>query len=169
MFLPDPVDVPGEVIEYVRHPGPLHPCPAESQVFGPKRGSTWLNMLNDQAAGLNAMVVSGTPRDSLNTVDVVLRQPAGSKVPDDIITDTGSYSDIVFGLLHLLGRKHRPQLANLPDQRLWRVDPTADYGPLDKAARDGSTGTGSASTGKTCVGSRCACTAVRCPPMRSRA
>ncbi len=103
--------------------------------FGPKRGSTWLNMLNDQAAGLNAMVVSGTPRDSLNAIDVILRQPESSKVPDDIISDAGSYSDIVFGLLHLLGRKYRPQLKHLPDQRLWRIDPAADYGPLDKAAR----------------------------------
>jgi TnpA family transposase len=100
-----------------------------------KRGATWLNFLNDQAAGLNGMVVSGTPKDSLNSVDVILRQPAGSKVPEEIISDTGSYSDIVFGLLHLLGRKYRPQLANLPDQRLWRVDTSADYGPLDKAAR----------------------------------
>nr|WP_196812287.1 Tn3 family transposase [Nocardia sp. CNY236] len=50
--------------------------------FGPKRGSTWLNMLNDQAAGRNAMVVSGTLRDSLSAVDVILRQPEGSKVPD---------------------------------------------------------------------------------------
>ncbi|MEU7769038.1 Tn3 family transposase [Nocardia sp. NPDC049190] len=60
---------------------------------------------------------------------------SGGKVPEAIITDTGSYSDIVFGLLHLLGRRYRPQLANLPDQRLWRIDPAADYGPLDKAAR----------------------------------
>jgi hypothetical protein len=56
-------------------------------------------------------------------------------VPEAIITDTGSYSDIVFGLLHLVGRQYRPELANLPDQRLWRVDPNAVYGPLDRAAR----------------------------------
>ncbi|WP_422334221.1 Tn3 family transposase [Rhodococcus sp. (in: high G+C Gram-positive bacteria)] len=29
----------------------------------------------------------------------------GGKVPEAIITDTGSYSDIVFGLLHLIGIK----------------------------------------------------------------
>ncbi len=103
--------------------------------FGRKRGATWLNMLNDQSAGLNAVVVSGTPKDSLNFLDVLLRQPEGSKVPEDIITDTGSYSDIVFGLSHLLGYKYRPQLANMPDQRLWRIDTRADYGPLDRAAR----------------------------------
>jgi TnpA family transposase len=102
--------------------------------FGRKRGITWLNMLNDQSAGLAAQVLRGTPRDSLHTVDVVLSQQGG-KVPEAIISDTGSYSDIVFGLLHLIGRQYRPELANLPDQRLWRVDPNADYGPLDRVAR----------------------------------
>lgn len=102
--------------------------------FGRKRGITWLNMLNDQSAGLSAQVLRGTPRDSLHTVDVVLSQQGG-KVPEVIVTDTGSYSDIVFGLLHLVGRQYQPELANLPDQRLWRVDPNADYGPLDRAAR----------------------------------
>lgn len=111
-----------------------HQARPNPKYFGRKRGITWLNMINDQAAGLAAKVLSGTPRDSLHTVDVVLAQHGG-RVPDAIITDTGSYSDIVFGLLHLLGRQYRPQLANLPDQRLWRIDPNADYGPLDRAAR----------------------------------
>jgi TnpA family transposase len=111
----------------------IHARP-DPKYFGRKRGITWLNMLNDQSAGLAAQVLRGTPRDSLHTVDVVLSQQGG-KVPEAIITDTGSYSDIVFGLLHLIGRQYRPELANLPDQRLWRVDPNADYGPLDRAAR----------------------------------
>jgi len=119
--------------------------------FGRKRGITWLNMINDQAAGLADKVVSGTPRDSLHAVDVVLRQQGG-RVPEAIITDTGSYSDIVFGLLHLLGRQYRPQLANLPDQRLWRINPNADYGPLNQAARGRSTSTASVGTGRTCAG-----------------
>ena len=68
-----------------------------------------------------APLLAGTPRDSLNVIDVVQLQ-RGGKVPEAIITDTGSYSDIVFGLLHLIGIKYRPQLANLPDQRLWRFD-----------------------------------------------
>ncbi|WP_429423535.1 Tn3 family transposase [Nocardia sp. GAS34] len=102
--------------------------------FGRKRGITWLNMLNDQSAGLAAKVVSGTPRDSLNFIDVVQLQQGGRN-PEAIITDTGSYSDIVFGLVHLIGKSYRPQLANLPDQRLWRFDPDTDYGPLNQAAR----------------------------------
>jgi TnpA family transposase len=102
--------------------------------FGPKRGITWLNMVNDQAAGLGAKVVSGTARDSLHILDVVFAQDGGRR-PEVIVADAGSYSDMVFGLVHLLGMEYRPALADLPDQRLWRVDTSADYGPLNTAAR----------------------------------
>ena len=102
--------------------------------FGRRRGATWLNLVNDQAVGLAGRVVSGTPRDSLHLIDLIYRQEGGRR-PEVIITDTGSYSDIVFGLLRLLGFDYRPQLADLPDAKLWRIDPAADYGPLTAAAR----------------------------------
>lgn len=102
--------------------------------FGRGRGATWLNAVNDQAAGIAGMVVAGTPRDSLHMIDVLYSQQ-GEPKPEVIITDTASYSDIVFGLVHLLRRQYRPQLADLPDQKLWRGDPTADYGLLNPVAR----------------------------------
>jgi TnpA family transposase len=52
-----------------------------------------------------------------------------------VITDQGSYSDVVSGILTLLGFDYRPVLADLPDAKLWRIDPGADYGTLDKTAR----------------------------------
>jgi TnpA family transposase len=67
-------------------------------------------------------------------IDVIFAQEGGRR-PEVIVADAGSYSDIVFGLVHLLGMEYRPALADLPDQRLWRVDPAADYGPLNTAAR----------------------------------
>jgi len=102
--------------------------------FGRRRGAQWLNMVNDQALGLGGKVVAGTPRDSLHTIDVIYSQDGGPR-PEVIVTDTASYTDVVFGLLHLLGFSYRPQLADLPDQKLWRIDPGADYGPLNTAAR----------------------------------
>ena len=102
--------------------------------FGRRSGATWLNMLNDHAAGLAAKVVAGTPRDSLHVLDVLNDQDGGVR-PQLIVTDTSSYSDIVFGLLSLSGRTYAPQLAQLPDQKLWRVNRDADYGPLSMAAR----------------------------------
>lgn len=41
----------------------------------------------------------------------------------------------MFGLTALLGFDYRPQLADLPDAKLWRIDPCADYGPLNPSAR----------------------------------
>ena len=102
--------------------------------FGPRRGVTWLNMINDQVAGLGYKVVAGTPRDTLHFLDVVFSQDGGQR-PDVLVTDVGSYADLTFGLVHLLGMSYRPALADLPDHRLWRFDPTADYGPLNTAAR----------------------------------
>lgn len=102
--------------------------------FGRRKGATLLNMINDQGVGLAGMVLSGTPRDSLYAVDLLYRRDGGTR-PEVFISDTGSYSDMVFGLLKLLGVAYRPELADLPDQKLWRIDPRADYGPLDQAAR----------------------------------
>ncbi len=102
--------------------------------FGPKRGMTWLNMINDQAVGLGFKVVAGTPKDSLHAIDVFFGQDCGP-APEVFVTDTGSYSDLTFGLVHLLGKQYRPALADLPDQKLWRINADADYGPLNTAAR----------------------------------
>ncbi|MGW3473635.1 Tn3 family transposase [Saccharopolyspora sp. NPDC000995] len=102
--------------------------------WGQKRGATWLNMVNDQAAGLAGKVVAGTPRDSLHVLDVLYDRDGGQK-PQMIVTDTASYSDIVFGLLTLAGFSYAPQLADLPDQKLWRINTKADYGPFATAAR----------------------------------
>lgn len=102
--------------------------------FGPDRGVTYLNMVADQAVGLAAKVVSGAPRDSLHALDVALSLDHGQR-PDILISDTGAYSDLMFGLCQPLLIDYRPELADMPDQRAWRVDRKADYGPLNAAAR----------------------------------
>ena len=102
--------------------------------FGSKRGMTWLNAMNDQGIGRGAKVVSGTVRDSLHTVDVIFGLDGGD-LPEIVVTDTGSYSDVVFGLLELLGISYRPALADLPDQKGWRINADADYGALNTFAR----------------------------------
>jgi TnpA family transposase len=106
--------------------------------FGQRRGVTWLNAINDQVTGIGAVVVTGTMRDSLHVLDVILNRDGGP-APELIATDTASYSDIVFGLFRLLGYQFSPRLADLPDQRLWRLTlpgaPAADYGPLNAVAR----------------------------------
>lgn len=102
--------------------------------FGRRKGVTWLNAVSDHAVGIAGHVVSGTPRDSLRLIDLIYAQEGGKR-PEVLVTDTGSYSDLVFGLVTLLGFDYRPQLADLPDAKLWRIDPAADYGPLNPTAR----------------------------------
>ncbi|WP_440107909.1 Tn3 family transposase, partial [Streptosporangium sp. H16] len=102
--------------------------------FGSKRGMTWLNAMNDRGMGCGAKVVSGTIRDSLHMVDVIFGLDGGD-LPEIVVSDTGSYLDLVFGLLELLGISYRPALADLPDQKGWRISALADYGPLNTFAR----------------------------------
>ena len=84
--------------------------------------------------GRGAKIVSGTVRDSLHMVDVIFGLDGG-ELPEIVVSDTGSYSDLVFGLLELLGISYRPALADLPDQKGWRIRADADYGPLNTFAR----------------------------------
>jgi TnpA family transposase len=79
--------------------------------FGPLRGVTWYNLLSDQFTGLNAIPVPGTSRDSLVLIAVVLEQQTELK-PTRIMTDTGAYSDVMFGLLRHLGYRFSPRLAD---------------------------------------------------------
>lgn len=98
--------------------------------FPQKKGMTWNNLLSDNLAGLNDVPVPGTLKDSLSLLALVLEQQTDIQ-PSEIMTDTGSYSDVVFGLFRLLGYRFSPRLADLGGQRLWRVDPEADYGELN--------------------------------------
>lgn len=102
--------------------------------FGFGRGVTWYNLLSDQCSGLNAMTVPGTLRDSLILLAVVLDQQTELQ-PTQIMTDTGAYSDVVFGLFRLLGYRFSPRLADIGGTRFWRIDPRADYGELNAIAR----------------------------------
>jgi len=102
--------------------------------FGVGRGVTYYNLVSDQFTGLHAITVTGTLRDSLVLLSVVLEQETELQ-PTQIMTDTGAYSDVVFGLFRLLGYRFSPRLADVGGTRFWRIDPDADYGLLNNIAR----------------------------------
>jgi TnpA family transposase len=70
--------------------------------FDLRRGANWLNTVSDQYAGLGATVIPGTLRDSLSILDLLLNLDGGSR-PAVVVTDTASYSDMIFGLFRILG------------------------------------------------------------------
>lgn len=52
-------------------------------------------------------------------------------MPYQIMTDTGAYSDVIFGLFRLLGYRFCPRIADTVGARFWRTDLKADYGPFN--------------------------------------
>ncbi|MEX5748763.1 Tn3 family transposase [Massilia sp. X63] len=101
--------------------------------FGVGRGVTWYNLISNQFSGLNDITVPGTLRDSLVLLAVVLEQQTDLQ-PTQIMTDTGAYSDVVFGLFRLLGYRFSPRLADVGGTRFWRIDAKADYGLLNSVS-----------------------------------
>jgi TnpA family transposase len=102
--------------------------------FGYEWGVTYYNLISNQFTGLNAIVVPGTVRDSLYLLAVVLEQQTELR-PTEIMSDTGAYSDVIFGLFRLLGYRFSPRIADIGGTRYWRIDPSADYGSLNSIAR----------------------------------
>ena len=102
--------------------------------FGVGRGVTYYNLVSDQFTGLHAITVPGTLRDSLVLLSIVLEQETELQ-PSQIMTDTGAYSDVVFGLFRLLGYRFSPRLADVGGTRFWRIDSNANYGLLNGIAR----------------------------------
>jgi TnpA family transposase len=75
--------------------------------FGVGSGVTYYDLTSNQFTGLNGIVVPGTLRDSLVLLAVVLEQQTELQ-PTQIMTDTGAYSDVVFGLFRLQRPFHHP-------------------------------------------------------------
>jgi TnpA family transposase len=78
--------------------------------------------------------VPGALRDSLLLLALILDQQTELQ-PTQIMTDTGAYADVVFGLFRLLGFRFCPRLADMGGTRFWRIDPHADYGLLNDISR----------------------------------
>ena len=95
---------------------------------------TYYNLVSNQFTGLHGITVPGTLRDSLLLLALVLEQQTELQ-PTQIMTDTGAYSDVVFGLFRLLGYRFSPRLADIGGTRFWRIDPHADYDELNDISR----------------------------------
>ena len=91
--------------------------------FGRQRGSTLYSWMADTYTVFAHKLIPGTQRDSLHVLDGLLAN------------QTGIQPEMVLALAWALGYRWAPRLADLPDQRLWRIDREARYGPLNGLAR----------------------------------
>lgn len=53
--------------------------------------------------------------------------------PREHYTDTHGYTDLIFGITHLLGIRFCPRIKDLPDQRLWRLPESTPYQHIEPA------------------------------------
>ena len=110
----------------------INPRP-NPKYFNRERGVTYYNMTSDQGTGLNGIIEPGTVRDSLLLLSVVLGRQTHLQ-PTEIMTDTDSYTDIIFAIFWLLGYHFCPRLADMGDARFWRIDKKAHYRVLNGLA-----------------------------------
>lgn len=106
-----------------------------SKYYGTERGITYYNFTSDQFTGFHGIVIPGTLRDSMYILEGLLEQQT-SLEPLEVMSDTAGASDVVFGLFWLLGYQFSPRFADIGESRFWRIDPNADYGPLNGIARN---------------------------------
>lgn len=107
---------------------------ANSNYFGRGRGLTSNNLISDLLIGLNINVVTGTLRDSMGLLELVLGQSTIIK-PREVMTDTAGYSDMIFGLFALLGYKFSPRISDMGSSKLWRFDKDKNYGILNNLSK----------------------------------
>ncbi|MFY9926792.1 MAG: Tn3 family transposase [Streptosporangiaceae bacterium] len=103
--------------------------------FGRQRGSTLYSWMADTHTVFAQRLIPGTQRDSLHVLDGLIANQTGIQ-PEMVSTDTAGASEIVFALAWALGYRWAPRLADLPDQRLWRIDRHAHYDALNGLARN---------------------------------
>jgi len=101
-----------------------------SKYFGSEKGLTLYHFVSDQFSGFHFQTVPGTLRDSLYILSGLLENKTALQIKE-LMSDTAGYSDVVFGLFHLLGYLFSPRLRDLEGVRWWRMDRDADYGLLD--------------------------------------
>ncbi|MGB8347886.1 MAG: Tn3 family transposase, partial [Ktedonobacteraceae bacterium] len=96
--------------------------------FGMRRGVTLYNHVNNRGEQYWIDVVNCTMREATYVLDGLLYQDA----PEikEHYTDTGGYTDLIFGLFTLLGFRFAPRLRDLSDQTLYRARKGGDYGVL---------------------------------------
>lgn len=62
--------------------------------------------------GLNAITVPGTLLGTLALLSVVLEKATDLR-PTEIMTDSGAYTDTIFGIFWLLGYQFSPRVADI--------------------------------------------------------
>ncbi|MEE8250767.1 MAG: Tn3 family transposase [Gemmatimonadales bacterium] len=83
----------------------------------------------DNYAPFYSAPIECTERDAAYVLDGLLYHEADLEI-DEHYTDTHGYTEANFAAFALLGKRFCPRIRGLSKQRIYRIDQTRDYGPL---------------------------------------
>ena len=87
--------------------------------------------VSDQYSVIASRAISCSPREAIYVLDGLLENDTVVR-PREHYTDTHGYTEQLFGLCYLLGFSFMPRLKDLKSQRVYKLDRSASYGPLDQ-------------------------------------
>jgi len=125
---------------YRRHPGRLHTssdgqrfevavdsllATYSFKYFGQRQGVSAYNFLDERHFGWHSDVISASEREAHYVIDGLMHNDV---IKSDIhSTDTDGYTEILFGVLHLLGFTFAPRIKDVPGQRFYALTTRKAY------------------------------------------
>jgi TnpA family transposase len=98
--------------------------------YGNDPGVTFYTHVSDQYSPFHTKVINATVRDATHVLDGLLYHESDLRI-EEHYTDTGGFTDHVFGLCHLLGYRFAPRIRDLADKRLATIEKPARYPALE--------------------------------------
>ena len=94
--------------------------------YGTGKGTTIYRFTSDQFSSFYTKVINTNARDAVHVIDGLLHHETNLNI-EEHYTDTAGYTDLVFGLTHLLGFRFAPRLRDLADSKLFTVNHPNDF------------------------------------------
>ena len=85
--------------------------------------------ISDQYSPFYTQPIIATARDATYVIDGLLYHQSDLSI-EEIYTDTAGFTDLVFALCHLLGKRFEPRIRDLPDKKLYSVEHPSQYKAL---------------------------------------
>lgn len=97
--------------------------------YGHGPGVLFYTHVSDRYSPFHTKVISATAGEAAHVLDGLLMHGSALSIREHY-TDTAGATDHVSGMCHLLGFRFAPRVRDLKERRLYIIDRTADYGPL---------------------------------------
>ncbi|QOY37630.1 Tn3 family transposase [Anaerobacillus isosaccharinicus] len=102
--------------------------------YGVGKGTTIYRFTSDQYSSFYTKIINTNARDAVHVIDGLLNHESDLNI-DEHYTDTAGYTDLVFGLSHLLGFRFAPRLRDLSDVKLFTINQPSEFPNLEKILR----------------------------------